>query len=77
MVNIYLDTWDREAEGLGVLRRAQDIRRVASVQDGDPVGLRVVQPLYSWAALPVDHLRWAASHLNLQEPRCTYCQVAA
>merc|ERR1719376_779454 len=64
-----LDTWDREAEGPGVLRRAQDSRRVASVQDGDPVGLRVVRPLYLWAALPVDHLRWAVWHLNLQEVR--------
>ena len=47
------------------------------MQDGDPVGLRVVRPLYSWAVLPVDHLQWAVSHLNLQELRCTYCQVAA
>ena len=47
------------------------------MQDAGLVGLQVVQPLYSWAAPQVDHLQWAAWHLNLQVVRCTYCQVAA
>ena len=47
---------------------------VVSVQGG-LLGLQVA-PLYLWA-VQVDHRQWAAWHLNLQELRCTYCQVAA
>ena len=47
---------------------------VVSVQGG-LLGLQVA-PLYLWA-VQVDHRQWAAWHLNLQELRCTYCQVGA
>ena len=70
----HLDTWGREVEDQGVLRRVLDSRREASVQGALQDLLAVL--LYSQAAL-VDLRWWAAWHRSFQVLRCTCCLVVA